>query len=131
MLYIPSHIYGELICHLKSEYPNEGCGVLLGKEGRVTEILKLTNIEKRPDSFQCDPYEQLAFLKRIDEEDIELLCIYHSHPEGECLPSEKDIRLARLNCYYMIVLLKNLSDPVTGLFSIDGGSFIKKEIRVF
>jgi len=130
MLLIPSAIFEELLNHLKGEYPNEGCGVLLGKEGKVDEILKLTNIEKSPDSFQCDPYEQLAFLNRLDEEDIELLCIYHSHPEGDCYPSEKDIRLAGFNCYYLIVFLKNLTDPRAGLFSIENGKCREEELVI-
>lgn len=127
MLVIPSAIFEELTEHLKGEYPNEGCGVLLGKAGRVNEILKLTNVGKSPDSFQCDPYEQLAFLKRIDEEGIELLCIYHSHPQGDCYPTQKDVRLAGFNCYYLILLLKNLNAPQAGLFSIENGVCRKEE----
>ncbi|RMF94949.1 MAG: M67 family peptidase [Candidatus Schekmanbacteria bacterium] len=130
MLSIPSSIYDKLIRQLKKEYPYEGCGALLGKDGRVTEIVEFTNIEKSPTSFQCDPYEQLTLLRRLEEEDIDLLCLYHSHPEGECKPSEKDIRLAQFNCYYLIVLLKNLSNPKAGLFSIKDGRYQEEKLVI-
>jgi len=129
MLVIPRSIIDEVISHLKEEYPFEGCGVLIGKGRTVSESVRLTNKDKSEVSYQADPLEQYGLLKRLDEEHLELLCIYHSHPAGESVPSPKDISLAYFNCYYMIVCLAHSDTPQIRLFSIENGAYREEKFE--
>ncbi|MBI5375285.1 MAG: M67 family metallopeptidase [Candidatus Schekmanbacteria bacterium] len=129
MLVIPRSIIDEVISHLKEEYPLEGCGVLIGKGREVSESVRLTNKDKSEVSYQSDPLEQYSLLKRLDDEHLELLCIYHSHPEGEPVPSSKDIALAYFNCHYMIVCLANQDAPQIRLFTIENGAYNEEKFE--
>lgn len=129
MLVIPRSIIDEVISHLKEEYPFEGCGVLIGKGRTVSESVRLANKDKSEVSYQADPLEQYSLLKRLDEEHLDLLCIYHSHPEGELYPSEKDIALAYFNCHYMIACLVNPDVPQIRLFTIENGAYREEKFE--
>ena len=78
----------------RAEYPRECCGIMLGecKDGRKTvqKIIPTENKvsgEKNTAHFQIDP---LAVLK-VEQEPLEILGFYHSHPDCEALPSKEDI----------------------------------------
>ena len=75
--------------------PEECCGLLIGKGTAVFQSKPLTNVAEDPRSgFLAEPKELLHALFRAEEEQLELLAIYHSHPRGDALPSERDIREA-------------------------------------
>ena len=50
------------------------------------------NLSKR-NRFEIDAKEQIASQKWARENDLEVLCYAHSHPNGENLPSETDLFL--------------------------------------
>ena len=75
--------------------PEECCGLLIGKGTAVFQSKPLTNVAEDPRSgFLAEPKELLHALFRAEEEQQELLAIYHSHPRGDTLPSKRDIREA-------------------------------------
>ena len=51
----------------------------------------VTNILHSPVRYRMDPQEQLRAFQEIDEAGLELLAIYHSHPNGPEEPSPTDI----------------------------------------
>lgn len=71
--------------------PLEACGLLAGKYNRVEMNLGVRNIDQSPVRFHMDPKEQWRAFQRIAAAGLELLGIYHSHPDGPELPSEQDI----------------------------------------
>lgn len=62
--------------------PNEACGLLAGVGEEVRLVLPVRNEAASPVRFRMDPREQLAAFRRIEEEGLQLLGIYHSHPTG-------------------------------------------------
>jgi [CysO sulfur-carrier protein]-S-L-cysteine hydrolase len=71
--------------------PLEACGLLAGRYNRVEMNLGVRNIDQSPVRFHMDPKEQWRAFQRIEAAGLELLGIYHSHPDGPELPSEQDI----------------------------------------
>lgn len=71
--------------------PLEACGLLAGKYNRVEMNLGVRNIDQSPVRFHMDPKKQWRAFQRIEAAGLELLGIYHSHPDGPELPSEQDI----------------------------------------
>ena len=47
-----------MIAHARAEYPNEACGILAGRDGAVTRVYPMTNVERSPVSYLMDPKEQ-------------------------------------------------------------------------
>jgi proteasome lid subunit RPN8/RPN11 len=75
--------------------PQEACGMIAGQvEGNIYQVkavIPATNVLRSPVRFRIDPQEQLAAFNRFEEQDWELLGIYHSHPNGPDEPSPTDI----------------------------------------
>ena len=131
MLEIPRKIFDEILTHLKAEYPLEGCGVLAGKAGRVERLIKLTNTKKSPVSFLADPLEQLKMLRDVEEDGLELLAIYHSHPYTEPYPSEEDVEKAFYpDSLNLIVSLLDVNNPVVRIYRILDREIIKDKFSI-
>ena len=77
--------------HVISCLPEEACGLLAGVDMLVHEVIPVTNVLHSPYRFRMDPSEQLAAMIRIDEQEYQMLGIFHSHIRGPRDPSETDI----------------------------------------
>ena len=119
-------------------YPNECCGVLLGKEqdGRkvVVDILPLQNA--REDSprnrFLILPEDLLHSDREARSRGLDILGFYHSHPDHPARPSEYDREHAWPWYTYLIVAVEQgVPRDLTGwLLSDDRKSFLPEEIQI-
>jgi proteasome lid subunit RPN8/RPN11 len=109
----------EMICHARREYPNEACGLLAGKDGRVEKVYQMTNADHSPVTYRLDPEEQFRVLMEIEEEGWELLAIYHSHSHSPAYPSATDLELAFYpDSLYLIISLADRARPIIRAFRI-------------
>lgn len=117
MIAIRKKLFEEILSHLDREYPNEGCGLLSGKEGEALRVHPIRNTEQSPVSYRMDPREELEFFREIRKDNLGLVGIYHSHPASEAYPSETDKALAVYEeAFYLIVSLKERKRPVARAF---------------
>ena len=90
---VPKAIYTELVAHVVAGYPNEACGVLDTKDGRVVKHYPTANSAEYPDDLSIiDPQDLLHIYEDIDEYDGEMI-YYHSHARSEAYPSQRDYEL--------------------------------------
>jgi len=128
-LEIPSNIFEQMLEQAKAEAPIEACGILAGSRNRVEKLYKMKNADKSTAHFMMEPKEQFAVVKDIRSAGLQMLAIYHSHPETPARPSPKDIRLALTpDVTYVIISLQDLSSPVIRGFLIENGNV--KEVPV-
>ena len=92
---IPEAILDGIRTQGRAEAPNEACGYLLGGDGRAQLQHPMTNVDHSPVHFSLDPEEQFAALARARSLGLDLLAVYHTHPETPARMSDEDIRLAR------------------------------------
>ncbi len=131
MLKIPRSIHDDLIAHAREGFPLEVCGMLGGKDGVVSAIFRMTNTDASNEHFMMDPKEQFAVVKELRARGIEMLAIYHSHPESPARPSEEDIRLALTpNVSYVIVSLMVPETPALKSFRIEQGAVAPEPVEV-
>lgn len=71
--------------------PEEICGLLVGIGECVSHVLPVTNELHSATRFRMEPREQLAGFLWYEENGLDLLAIYHSHPCGPAEPSPTDI----------------------------------------
>lgn len=108
ILKFKKEILGEIIRYSIGKYPIEGCGYLGGRGECVTTFIPLKNIDNSSEHFSMDPKEQFEVLKKLREEGVKIIGVYHSHPYTPARPSEEDIKLAYdPDIYYVIVSLKD------------------------
>ena len=120
-LEIPNNIFEQMLAQAKAEAPVEACGILAGKDGEVERLYEMTNSDKSSDHFMMTPEEQFKVVKNIRSDGLEMLAIYHSHPETPARPSAEDIRLALTpDVIYVIVSLQNTEPAIKGFLIEDG-----------
>ncbi len=100
---IPQAMYAEMVAHVVEGYPNEACGAVGSKDGRVVKHYPTANAAEHPDDFSIiDPRELLDIFDDIEEYEGEMI-YYHSHPKSEAYPSPRDKEWARRNKLLYII----------------------------
>jgi proteasome lid subunit RPN8/RPN11 len=111
----------DIIVHARKAFPNEACGLLAGKGRRVSKVYRMANTERGAMGYTVSPKEQFEAARQMRVEDIEMVGIYHSHPNVRPYPSSRDIGLAlHPGCSYLIVSLINDMPEVRSFRIADG-----------
>jgi proteasome lid subunit RPN8/RPN11 len=96
----------------ESAYPNECCGILLGRTGavgeakQVEEIIPIDNAREEPERyhrFRIEPEDLMRAEKTALRQGREVLGFYHSHPDHPAEPSDYD-REHALPFYSYVIL---------------------------
>jgi proteasome lid subunit RPN8/RPN11 len=131
MLEIDRGFFDEMVEHGLAGFPNEACGLLAGKEGRPVKFFAMTNQDASPVSYRLDPKEQLKVFTEIDDEEWDLLGIFHTHTHSEAYPSETDLKQAFYpEATYLVMSLSDRSNPDLRGFAIRDGAIAEREVRV-
>ena len=132
-LVFPEALRQELIGHAQEGNPDEVCGMLAGRDGRVERVFRVRNTAdevtadsgvfrdrptgvaapgRRAVHYYMDPRDQLRVYNEIDDLGLDLIGYYHSHTHTEARPSPTDVRLATdLASVYVLVSLTDKSHP--------------------
>ncbi len=112
-----------------NELPHECCGLLLGKNGKITHTIPMKNSEPSPDSYIMDPLQQIDVFTEMEKRGERLIGIYHSHPKGPSTPSNTDLEMAfHQDAIYIIITLEDRNTPELSAFILGKGSF--KEVKL-
>ena len=94
----------------KNAFPDECCGFMYGQEDEngdriISEALPIDNsaIENRKRRFVISPKDYLKGEQYADQKNLQLLGIYHSHPNHPAIPSEHDRVAAQPWFSYVII----------------------------
>ena len=130
-LEIPTYIFERMLEQAQAQAPIEVCGILAGSNSKVEKLYKMTNVDNSSSHFMMEPTEQFAVVKDIRSAGLELLAIYHSHPETLARPSAEDIRLALTpNVIYVIVSLQDANAAAVKGFVKKNGTLTEVRIKV-
>jgi len=115
--------------HVRAGAPLEACGLLAGRNDQVEQVFLMQNAAQSPVRYRLDGLEQLRVFEAIEEADLELVGIFHSHPQGPLFPSPIDVREAAYPVVYIIWA------PVQGEwtargFRIEAGQITEVQLRV-
>lgn len=89
--------------HAEKDNPNEACAILFGKDDTVSEIFLAENIEKSPVNFTISNDELIDAYKIAEEKKIDVIGIFHSHPNSEAYPSNTDKKFMQGNPVVWII----------------------------
>jgi len=97
----------ELVKYAETEKPYESCAILVGNESDknwiVEKIFLTENTAKSKVEFTISPDEEFRVDQIAKEKNMEIVCIFHSHPESEAHPSETDKKFMRVNPFPWII----------------------------
>jgi proteasome lid subunit RPN8/RPN11 len=95
----------QIYAHAKEIYPHECCGFLLGSfaDGLVRHVRRATNQNQdRTDRFVIAPKEFAQAQNEADDAELDIIGVYHSHPDWPPIPSQTDMDSAFENVFYLI-----------------------------
>ena len=93
----------------------EACGIVAGIEETSCAVFTVTNILHSQVRFRMAPEEQLDVFNQIEDQDLQLLAIYHTHLKGPDRPSPIDIAEA-----YYPELINLIWSNITGEWNCRG-----------
>jgi len=91
---------GGLLRACEAAYPEEACGLLVGRRGadggiEVDRIEASANLARdRRHRFEVDPRLQIRLFRELRGGPDQVVGLYHSHPDGRALPSATDLARA-------------------------------------
>jgi len=98
MIRIESAPWAEMVAHARETYPNECCGAMLGstdgEQKGVRVAIRLRNAFEgaQASRYELRPEDLLAADKAARERNMDLIGIYHSHPDCDAYFSKTDLQ---------------------------------------
>jgi len=122
-LVVPEAIRADIVAHARDHFPRECCGVIAGRDGAITELFRLTNLEEGVTRYLMDEEEFFRTYWEIENRGESLLAVYHSHPVTVAYPSQTDIAFAFWpEAVYLICSLEHPEAPALRGFRIVDGA---------
>ncbi len=122
---------GEMLVAARLDASYECCGLLAGRAGEITNIFPAQNALASPTAYEISPQELFALFREIRARNLELLGIYHSHPQTENIPSVTDIARAYYPDAIYFIISPRLEEPKPiRAFRIRDGNFTELSIEV-
>ena len=87
----------------ENQKPNESCAILFGKNDQVLDLFLTENIEKSPTNFTISNEQLIEGYKIAEERKIEVIGIFHSHPDSDAYPSNTDKQFMQSNPVVWII----------------------------
>lgn len=93
MLRLHAAPWAAVRAHAEQTYPRECCGALLGRGNEITQAVPLENVYagSQADRFEIRPADLVRLERESRAEGLELLGIYHSHPDCDAYFSQTDL----------------------------------------
>jgi proteasome lid subunit RPN8/RPN11 len=104
----------QIQAHGEAAYPEEGAGFLLGREReneRFAELVLPAKNSREDDArshrYQISPEEMVAAEELAEEKELNVIAVFHSHPDHPERPSEFDREWALPWFIYVITGVNN------------------------
>jgi proteasome lid subunit RPN8/RPN11 len=94
----------EIEQHAREAYPDECCGALIAREGRIVRAFRLPNTTAAGARrrFRIGPSDYRQAEQQARDSNGTLAGFYHSHPDSPARPSQHDLEHAWPNLIYTI-----------------------------
>jgi proteasome lid subunit RPN8/RPN11 len=130
---LPQALADALVEHARQGNPNEVCGIVGLREGRVVRLEPARNAATQPRArFEIDSRDLVKVIE-LDKAGLEV-GFYHSHPVSRAYPSETDVAFARFWPGTVQLMVSLRHDPHPGpelhAYRIDGDVIHTEDLRL-
>ncbi len=87
----------------ENQKPNEACAILFGKNNQVLDIFLAENIDESPINFTISNEQLLEGYKIAEDKKMDVIGIFHSHPNSDAFPSKTDKKFMQSNPVVWII----------------------------
>jgi proteasome lid subunit RPN8/RPN11 len=134
VLVLPDAQRGALEQAARAGYPREACGLLIGRRhAERTEVLRVEearNLEReRLDRFELDPADHLRGELAALAAGLDVVGIWHTHPDHPARPSPLDLERAFEGWSYLILSVGRARVAEVRSWRLVEGAFRPEEIE--
>ncbi|MCX7759601.1 MAG: M67 family metallopeptidase [Hydrogenothermaceae bacterium] len=138
MLIIPAELLDIIKKQGEEGYPFEICGFMIGKMDynngvrEVVEVIQVENQnkERANDRFDISPKDYVKVESYADSKGLQIVGIYHSHPDHPDRPSQTDLMYALEDMSYIILSVKNGKAESFRSWYLKDKKFEEEEVKV-
>ena len=91
----------KLVAHAIEQQPSESCAILFGEKigniWNVKEIFLTQNVDNSETNFTISPEELIKGYRLAEKMHLELVGVFHSHPNSDAIPSSTDEKFMQNN----------------------------------
>ncbi len=87
----------------ENQKPNESCAILFGKNNQVLDLFLTENIEESSVNFTISNKQLIEGYKIAEEKKMDVIGIFHSHPDSDAYPSNTDKKFMQSNPVVWII----------------------------
>ena len=91
----------KLVDHAIEQQPSESCAMLFGKkvgdDWNVKEVFLTQNMDNSQTNFTISPEELLKGYQIAQKNQLEVVGVFHSHPNSDAIPSDTDRKFMQNN----------------------------------
>lgn len=98
MIDVQQQPWGEMVAHAEATFPNECCGAMIGSIDAdrkiVSKSIRLDNVSAGSQAarYELRPEDLLRAEREARAAGLDLIGIYHSHPDCDAYFSETDLK---------------------------------------
>ena len=135
VLRLPAEELRRLTRWASAGHPCETCGCLLGSRNgagvhvRHVRLGRNLNTERARDRYELDPEDLLRAEDEARAQGLDVVGIWHSHPDHVAEPSETDRASAWEGWSYIIVSVSSKGVSSIRSWRLSGDVFLEEEIR--
>ena len=126
-LHLSQDLYEQLRAHGEETYPNECCGIMLGKaedgELSVRQLIRAgnTRTDSAHNRYHIAPLELIQAQREGRKSGLDIVGFYHSHPDHPAQWSATDFAEAHwFGCAYVITAVARGTAETTNSFLLTG-----------
>ena len=109
MIRVEKAAWETMVSHAERTFPKEGCGVMIGADGVVKQAVALPNVYTGPqeDFFVMDPHDLYRVDVQARQDGMEVLGVFHSHPNCDAYFSKRDLENSCPWFSYVVLSIKD------------------------
>jgi proteasome lid subunit RPN8/RPN11 len=127
---IPAEMRDQIAAHARAGLPPEACGLIAGRDGRAELFFPAQPDAPSPYYYRIESRDQIRIMNEIDDAELDLIGIYHSHVSSPAYPSRTDAEQAFWpDAVYLIVSLAGGGAELKG-YLIDESGISEEPIEI-
>lgn len=109
-LQLPDALRQRIAAAGQAAYPREACGLLVGRAGASPSVVEVTEgrnlvADVATDRYELDPVHLMEVERSARAQGLDVLGVWHSHPDHDAVPGRRDREGAFDAWSYVIVTI--------------------------